>query len=96
MVENINEVYVPVMWFEVTAEASPAILKALKFTLQGPILGSILFSVAFCSFLVATAISAVIYVRRKNSRAKNMMNSNDQLVDDDVEPSNSSSNHHIN
>lgn len=80
--KNLTEVYVPVMWFEVTADLSPKLLKAIKFTLQGPLLGSICFFVAFFGCMVSVGVSAVIFVRRrKQNRFK--ISSNDQLVDGD-------------
>ena len=56
----------PVLWFEVTADLSPKLLKAIKFTLNGPIIGSICFFIAFAGCMTAVAASAVIYAKKKD------------------------------
>ena len=64
--QDINEVYVPVIWFSVTADLSDRLLGLVKFSLIGPYIGSASFFLMFCSCLGIVAYIGIKYVKEKN------------------------------
>ena len=67
VVENVREVYLPMLWFGVSADLTDNLLFWIHFTLIGPYIGSASFFVAFVVCLVFVARSGVKYsAARKN------------------------------
>ena len=70
IVENVREVYMPVIWFDVSADLSDHLLGLIHFTLIGPYIGSFCFFLLFVGSMVVVAKSGVKYAKMKKERPK--------------------------
>ncbi len=83
--QDINEVYVPVIWFSVTADLSDRLLGLVKFSLIGPYIGSASFFLMFCSCLGIVAYIGIKYVKEKNKAKLVVVESGRETDDKEVD-----------
>ena len=69
--EKVPEVYLPVMWFGVSADLSDKLLSMIHFTMIGPWIGSFCFFLMFVTCMVVVARSAIKYSKMKNEISNN-------------------------
>ena len=69
--EKVPEVYLPVMWFGVSADLSDKLLSMIHFTMIGPWIGSFCFFLMFVTCMVVVARSVIKYSKMKNEISNN-------------------------
>jgi scavenger receptor class B protein 1 len=70
IVENVREVYMPVIWFGVSADLSDHLLGLIHFTLIGPYIGSFCFFLLFGGCMVLVAKSGIKYAKMNRKQPK--------------------------
>ncbi len=71
IVEDVMEVYLPVMWFGVTADLDDKLLGMIRFTMIGPWIGSFCFFLMFATGIAMVARSAIKYSKMKSKSSNN-------------------------
>lgn len=81
----MREVFLPILWFGVTADLTDNLLSWIHFTLVGPYVGSACFFAAFAASMISLAISGVKYSKaRKQQNKTDEEPSEDQIKSDDA------------
>jgi hypothetical protein len=65
VVEDVREVYMPIIWFGVEADLSDKLLGLIKFMLIGPYIGCFFFFLMFVTCLIVLAKSAIKYSKMR-------------------------------
>ncbi|KAK4016392.1 protein croquemort [Daphnia magna] len=71
ILKNVRQVYMPVMWFGVSADLTDSLLGWIHFTLIGPYIGSFCFFLLFVASMVVVAKSGIKYAKMKRIQPKN-------------------------
>lgn len=70
--DDLREVYMPVIWFGVRANLSDKLLGWIHFSLIGPYIGSFCFFLAFVTCMVVVARSGMKYAKMKKDTPTNI------------------------
>ncbi|XP_046460868.1 protein croquemort-like isoform X1 [Daphnia pulex] len=88
VVEDVREVYMPVIWFGVEADLSDKLLGLIHFMLIGPYIGCFFFFLMFVTCIIVVAKSAVKYSKmRKEVPPVHPEEEGDRSKEEDLEKS---------
>lgn len=65
-VRNVNRMFLPLVWFEISADLTPDLGFWINFANQLPMYGTATFFAIFCLSLVGVAVSGVFLVKRRS------------------------------
>ena len=65
-IENVERAFIPVIWFEISADVNHDLGWWINLALKVPVIGTASFFALFCLSCVAVTISGIILIRRRS------------------------------
>lgn len=64
--ENVERAFIPVIWFEISADVTQDLGWWINLALKVPVIGTASFFALFCLSLVGVTISGILLIRRRS------------------------------